>query len=65
MKFYLNKVRINQGGYDCNGRYFGIGLPLYLFESVDYVISDYIRSPSREHAKNLIKQRCPNAIFFR
>ena len=28
-RLYLRKIRLNDGGYDCNGTYFGHGAPLY------------------------------------
>jgi hypothetical protein len=48
----VRKVRLNQGGYTSQGRYFGVGAPLY---SVNYVdsdvcVSDYVRSETRQGA---------------
>jgi hypothetical protein len=68
-KFYLFRVRLNNDGYDRNGQYFGVGLPLYYFASVKdtgYYIGDngYIRACSREQAKDMVATAIPNATFF-
>jgi|HubBroStandDraft_2_1064218.scaffolds.fasta_scaffold54336_3 hypothetical protein len=55
MKIYCHKVRLNQGGYTDTGTYFGIGMPLYLFETEDGDISEYVRAYSRNDAIALIK----------
>ena len=50
MKIYCHKVRLNKGGYTDTGHYFGVGMPLYLFETEDCSVSDYIRAYDREDA---------------
>lgn len=55
-RFALQRVRLNQGGYDSTGTYWGIGMPLYCWqyygddEELDG-IGDYIRAHDREDAK--------------
>lgn len=104
--FELRRIRINQGGYDDGGAYWGTGQPLYWYcayetddtvetgrceycnqgvrsaingdcressnsqhkfptVSEDVEISDYIRADSREHAKEIIRRKYPEAKFKR
>ena len=64
-KFYLYKIRLNSQGYTSTGRYFGVGIPLYYYESVDNTsISEYIRAYDRQHAKQQILSKVPNATFY-
>jgi hypothetical protein len=50
----LRKVRLNQGGYDSCGCYFGIGLPLYRAED-DQGHSTHIRAYDRLAAARRIE----------
>jgi len=58
---YLVRVRLNRGGYDSRGRYFGTGAPLYSYELANeqgrYLESGEIRATDRAHAKDLIRRR--------
>ena len=75
--FELRKIRLNQGGYDDGGAYWGTGQPLYWYCAYevddtgilplgdDVEISDYIRADSREHAKEIIRRKYPQATFKR
>jgi len=66
MKFTLRRVRINQGGYDKHGHYWGVGQPLYEYESDEGdLYQDYIRADNREHAKDKIRAKYPGATFYR
>lgn len=66
MKYYLKKVRLNQGGYDDCGNYWGWDQPLWYYESFESPIaSDHIRACDRENAKEKIKKLDPDAKFFR
>jgi hypothetical protein len=57
MKFYIQRVRLNQGGYTDKGQYFGTGRPLYSFQSQDGNIDDFLRAEDREEAKQFIRKR--------
>ena len=71
-KFFLRRVRLNQGGYDNNGQYFGVGAPpLYEYSSeweaggeVLYEC-DHLRASNREEAKKIILKDYPDAKFYR
>lgn len=69
--FTLQRVRINSGGYDAGGAYWGLGSPLYWWsvtltedDSVDEC-SGFFRVADRAHAKAKIRELHPHARFFR
>ncbi len=72
MKYSVRRLRINQGGYDSTGEYWGIGQPIYQVicrEPKPFSTSEYsreyingdilfkIRANDAEHAKALINQK--------
>ncbi len=63
-KLVLRRIRLNSGGYDSNGTYFGFGQPLYWFASDDGTIDGMIRANSRTHAKQLVKDKYKDARFY-
>lgn len=73
MKFELRKVRINKSGYDSTGRYWGIGAPLYRYQSVETHDNGhcwkegYIRAKDRDEAKATIRSNgnLKDATFLR
>lgn len=68
MRMYPNRTRLNQGGYDRYGFYWGIGQPLYHYfddgDSKEHVDGD-IRADGRDHAKAKILAIHPEAVFAR
>lgn len=67
-KVRLYKVRINSGGYDDSGTYWGVGQPLYCCEvpdGVDIHIYQYVRANSREDAKEALLKQYPQLEFYR
>jgi len=42
-RFHVRRVRLDSGGYDSGGAYWGIGAPLYHFESEDGAASGFVR----------------------
>lgn len=55
LKFTLRRIRLDRGGYDSYGAYYGHGLPLYEFEAVnDPSISGTLRAKDRDAAKQHI-----------
>ena len=64
-KLFLRRVRLNSGGYDCNGTYFGLGDPLYWAADADGTVDFMTRATDREDAKTAVLQLLPNARFFR
>lgn len=63
-RFYLSRVRINQGGYDSGGAYWGIGQPLFQACAADGDACFYFRVSDRSAAKNHILEQYPQATFF-
>lgn len=64
----LRRVRLDSGGYDRGGAYWGIntrGAILYYFEGPITDISGYVRAADREDAKVEVRKLHPNARFFR
>lgn len=64
-KLYLRRVRLDSGGYDANGTYFGLGNPLYWLASDDGSIDRVFRAADRDLAKKYARDLYPNARFFR
>lgn len=66
--FTLRKVRLDIGGYDQGGAYWGTnerGSVLYYFEGPVSDISGYVREASREAAKRAVLCLHPLARFYR
>lgn len=69
--FYLSRVRLDTGGYDQGGAYWGIGDPLYRALSAEDIgendehVELFVRASSRDYAKDAIKARVPGATFYR
>lgn len=63
-RFYLRRVRLNGGGYDSGGAYWGGGEPLWRYESEDGAVSDHIRAPNRDAARAEVRKAHPGARFF-
>ena len=65
MKYNLRRVRLNSGGYDDGGAYWGAGQPLYYFEDEDGN-SGYFRALTRTKAKaHIVEHVNANAKFYR
>lgn len=64
-KFHLRRVRLDSGGYDSGGAYWGHGKPLY--EAFTDSGADYmtLRASSRDSAKLEVIEDYPAARFFR
>jgi len=64
MKLSLTLVRLDANGYESNGRYWGIGFPLYEYLSDDCSVNGHVRGNDRKHAKELVKSLVPNCTFY-
>jgi hypothetical protein len=65
VKLHVRRVRLDPGGYDPNGTYFGTGEPLYWVADADCDVDFVLRARDREHAKRQALADYPNARFFR
>ena len=65
-RLFVSRVRLNSGGYDKNGTYFGHGPPsLYWIASEDGEIDFMARANSREEARAAALREYPNAKIRR
>lgn len=67
-KLVLRRVRLDMGGYDPNGTYFGTrewGRSLYWYASADGSVDAMVDAQDRDDAKRKIQVRYPKARFFR
>lgn len=64
LKFTLQHVRLNSGGYDSGGAYWGIGPRLY-WATNDKDIELFFRASDRAAAKTYVRKRYPAATFYR
>lgn len=79
IKFHLVRMRINQGGYDDGGAYWGRDAPLYhawgetppVMNAGYYGLADdadqefYLRAYSHDDAKARVLRKFPRASFYR
>jgi hypothetical protein len=65
MKLSLQRIRLNSGGYDPNGTYFGWGAPLYWYANDEGTVDAMLRASSRAEAKRKVLEKYPNAHFYR
>lgn len=64
-KFQVMRIRLNSGGYDSGGAYWGIGPRLYWASCIDGSIEFFFRAKDRAAAKAEVTKRHPGAYFFR
>ena len=64
-KLYLRRVRLNLGGYDPNGTYFGHGAPLYWCSDAEGEVDFVLRARDRDEAKTKVLKKLPDATFWR
>lgn len=62
-KCRLFRVRLNSGGYDDGGAYWGFSSPLYCCDGDGF--TDYCRADDRDHAKDIMAHRHPGITFYR
>lgn len=67
LPLYLRRIRINSGGYDDGGAYWGLGAPLYAYGSGDGDWK-YLRARDRDDVKAKIRDAAPvgaGTVVFR
>ncbi len=60
----VRKIHLNDGGYDCNGTYFGWGEPLYWYANHAGTIDGVIRAANRDAALREIRETYPVAAII-
>lgn len=63
--FHLRRVRLDSGGYDPGGAYWGSGEPLYYFQGPLTDIDGFVRGWTREAAKAAVRNIHPHARFYK
>lgn len=63
-KVRLQRVRLNQDGYDAGGAYWGVGKPLY-WAADDGDMELWLRAWNRTEAKQHVLSKYPSARFYR
>jgi hypothetical protein len=64
-KWSLCRVRLDSGGYDNGGAYWGIGAPLWHACTEDGESELFFRAHDRDAAKAHVREANPNARFYR
>lgn len=67
-KFHLQKVKLDSGGYDSGGAYWGLrnrGETLYWAVNENETVQRFFDAKSRDDAKRFLRQEFPNCRFFR
>lgn len=64
-KVTLRRVRLDSGGYDRLGTYFGDGEPLYWAATADGQYERTFRAADRDDAKAQVRETIPHAKFAR
>jgi hypothetical protein len=64
---YLSKLRLNGGGYDSRGRYFGNvrGTCVYRYDFSGDIDTGFVRAMDREHAKEEVRKLYKHPIRFK
>lgn len=67
IKFHLQRVPLDSGGYDPGGAYWGLGDPLYVaFGEGELEVQEmFFRAKSRDDAKAQVRGAFPAATFYR
>ena len=64
-KIRLQRIRLDSGGYDSGGAYWGHGQPIWWAWSDNDEMNITLRAPSRESAKAKVREEIPGARFYR
>jgi hypothetical protein len=64
VKVSLRRIRLNNGGYDSGGAYWGLGGPLYWAGSDCGTVDLWFRAGDRNAAKAHVRDTFPNATFY-
>ena len=67
-KLHLERVRLDRGGYDSSGRYWGIGEPLYRYYDDSGELDGHVRGVTRAAAKERLHRYYPSNVdvsFYR
>lgn len=57
VRLYLERLKLDSGGYDPRGTYYGLGLPVYRASDDRGDVDVTLRANDRAHAKDLVRRR--------
>ena len=63
-KVTLQRIRLDSGGYDPQGAYWGVGQPLYWAATDDGQLDSTFRAYDRDAAKEHVRKTIPGARFY-
>jgi len=63
-RMYLRRIRLDRGGYDSGGAYWGVGQRLYGYAAEDDSVNGFVRANDWEDAKARVRRLYPLARFF-
>ena len=63
-RFYLHGVRVNAGGYDGAGAYWGLGQKLWRAVSTCGRVELFFRAADRQAARSEVRKACSGAVTF-
>lgn len=61
----LVRVKLNRGGYDSRGEYFGVGAPLWSASDDNGEFYEMFRAANRKAARQMLLDEFPNMRFYR
>jgi len=64
-KITLQRIRLDSGGYDPQGAYFGLGQPIYWAACAELDLDMTMRARDRADAKEQVRALYPLATFYR
>jgi hypothetical protein len=64
-KVSLRRIRLDNGGYDSGGAYWGHGATLWYAASDDGAVDLWFRASTRETARTSVLAQFPSARFYR
>ncbi len=64
IKLVLRLIRLDSGGYDANGTYWGGGI-IYWYADGDGKVDATLNARNRTDAKEKVRELYPNARFYR
>lgn len=66
VKMHLRRIRLDSGGYDSGGAYWGHGAPLWHAMAAEGGLESFFRAGTREKAKAEVRAAlAPGAVFYR
>lgn len=62
---YISRIKLDRQGYEKSGQYWGVGAPLFQYETSDYSVHGEMRASSLTELKQRLKKKYPQLKIFR